>query len=280
MPELPEVQTIVDELIREGLPGETITGVSVTWPRTIAGLSPETFDRRLTGRRIESVRRRGKYIVFGLSGGRHLLVHLRMSGRLIIEAPEVERTPHQHVIMALGDCRQLRFHDPRKFGRFYLVDDPASILGRLGPEPLAQTFTARRLSRKLGGRRRTLKPLLLDQSFLAGLGNIYVDEALWDAGIHPLRRSDSLSETESRSLYRSIRKVLRRGLRNLGTSLGTGQSNFHSLSRRQGRNREQLQVFRRTGETCRRCQQTIVRMIVGQRATHICPVCQKTGDEN
>lgn len=275
MPELPEVQTIVDDLRMAGLPGSTITATSVYWPRSIDGLSPKDFNRQLVDRQIVAIRRRGKYIVFQLSDERHLLVHLRMSGRLTLENPESERTAHQHVILSLGSHRQLRFHDPRKFGRFYLVQHPSERLGRLGPEPLGRSFTARTLKQGLGRHRRALKPLLLDQSFVAGLGNIYVDEALWDAGLHPLRPSDSLSESEVRKLHRSIRKVLRRGLRNLGTSLGKGQSNFQSLSRRQGRNREQLEVFRRTGETCRRCGNTIVRMIVGQRATHVCPVCQR-----
>ena len=280
MPELPEVQTIVDDLNREGLAGATFAGAQVYWPGTIAGLTPTAFGRQISGCRIESIRRRGKFIVFELDNRRHLLVHLRMSGRLMMETPAAERTPHQHVVLELSGQRHLRFHDPRKFGRFYLVNDPGAILDRLGPEPLANRFTARRLGRQLRSRKRMLKPLLLDQAFVAGLGNIYVDEALWDAGIHPLRGSDSLSDAEIISLHRSIRKVLRKGLRNLGTSLGGGKSNFQSLSSRQGRNREALQVFRRTGETCRRCGQTIRRIIVGQRATHICPACQKQGPEN
>ncbi len=275
MPELPEVQTIVDALNRQNLPGSTVSGVQVHWPRTIAAETPESFSRRLAGRRIETIRRRGKFIVCDLDGGRHLLIHLRMSGRLMLEAPDAPRTAHQHVILELGPRRQLRLHDPRKFGRVYLVDDPGAVLGRLGPEPLSESFSARRLARCLRSRRRLLKPLLLDQGFVAGLGNIYVDEALWDAGLHPLRRSDSLSGEEIRALHRSIRKVLRKGLRNLGTSLGGGQSNFHSLADRQGRNREELRVFRRTGEACPRCGQAIRRIVVGQRATHICPDCQR-----
>jgi formamidopyrimidine-DNA glycosylase len=275
VPELPEVQTVVDDLNRLGLAGSIVSSVQVYWPRAIDRLSPADFTRTVTGCRIESIRRRGKFIVFKLSERRHLLVHLRMSGRLTMETAWTVRTPHQHVILELGPLRQLRFHDPRKFGRFYLVDDPAAILERLGPEPLDRKFSARELAKGLRSRKRLLKPLLLDQHFVAGLGNIYADEALYDAGLHPLRRSDSLSEDEIRRLHRSIRKVLRKGLRNLGTSLGKGASNFHSLSSRRGRNAESLQVFRRTGETCRRCAQTIQRIIVGQRATHLCPFCQK-----
>jgi formamidopyrimidine-DNA glycosylase len=126
----------------------------------------------------------------------------------------------------------------------------------------------------LKSRRRQLKPLLLDQTFIAGLGNIYADEALWESGLHPLQRTDALSKEEVAALHASIRRVLRRGLKNLGTSLGTGKANFYSVGRRRGRNRDALNVFRRTGEPCPRCATPIRRIIVGQRSTHICPQCQ------
>ncbi|MCG6907418.1 MAG: bifunctional DNA-formamidopyrimidine glycosylase/DNA-(apurinic or apyrimidinic site) lyase [Desulfobacteraceae bacterium] len=274
MPELPEVQTIVDDLLAAGLPGAAVTAVAVYWPRSVAGLNVCEFTERLSGRRISGIRRRGKFIVFDLAPDLHLLVHLRMSGRLLLMAGGGELSPHQHVIIALDDGRELRFHDPRKFGRMYLVAKAGERLGRLGPEPLARGFTARRLAEGLGGRKRSLKPLLLDQSFIAGLGNIYVDEALWDARLHPCRRSDSLAADEVVALHRAIRKVLRRGLRNNGTSLGAGQSNFNSIGEKPGSNREALRVFRRTGLACPRCRSPIARIIVGQRSTHICPRCQ------
>jgi formamidopyrimidine-DNA glycosylase len=197
-----------------------------------------------------------------------------MSGRLHLVSAATERLSHEHVTLSFEDGSELRFHDTRKFGRMYLTDDADAILRRLGPEPLEAGFTPQILFAGLQARCRRLKPLLLDQGFVAGLGNIYTDEALWEARIHPCRLSDSLSRRESRTLHAAIRKVLRRGLKNLGTSLGTGQANFYSVSRRRGRNRDELQVFRRTGEPCPRCETPIRRLIVGQRSTHICPKCQ------
>jgi formamidopyrimidine-DNA glycosylase len=274
MPELPEVQTVVDELAAAGLSGATVTAVAVHWPRSVADLCCREFADRLTGRRISGIRRRAKFIVFDLAPDLHLLVHLRMSGRLLLAAGGGKRTVHQHVILGLDDGRELRFHDPRKFGRMYLVADTSERLGRLGPEPLARGFTARRLAEGLRPRQRILKPLLLDQTFIAGLGNIYVDEALWDARLHPCRKAASLEANEVKALHRAIRKVLRRGLQNNGTSLGEGQSNFSALGQKRSRNREALRVFRRTGQPCPRCRTLIERIVVGQRSTHICPRCQ------
>jgi formamidopyrimidine-DNA glycosylase len=150
-----------------------------------------------------------------------------------------------------------------------------AMLDRLGPEPCPGSLPPVRLGKALAAHRRQLKPLLLDQHFLAGLGNIYVDEALWDAGLHPTRASDQLTDGEVRRLHRAIRKVLRRGLRNLGTTLGTGETTFYSVAGHRGRNRDELKVFRRTGEPCPRCRKVITRLVVGQRSTHICEVCQK-----
>lgn len=274
MPELPEVQTVVNDLIAARLLGATITAARVYWPRTIAGRTPRAFGRLIQGRSIQAIRRRAKFIVFDLDQDWQLLIHLRMTGRLELVAPREPRRKHQHVRLTLDRERELRFFDPRKFGRLYLVGKASNLLERLGPEPLAPGFTARRLGERLQARRRTLKPLLLDQTFLAGLGNIYVDEALWDAGIHPTRISNSLTEAETRALHRSIRKVLRRGLKNLGTTLGTGQTTFYSVARNRGRNRDALRVFRRNGHPCPRCRSTIERMTVGQRSTHVCAVCQ------
>jgi formamidopyrimidine-DNA glycosylase len=156
-----------------------------------------------------------------------------------------------------------------------LTPEANEILGALGPEPLAAGFTCKILAQRLSLRKRLLKPLLLDQAFMAGLGNIYVDEALWESKIHPCRIAASLTEPEVRALHRAIPRVLKRGLKNLGTSLGTGKANFYSVAKHQGRNRDKLNVFRRTNRPCPRCQTIIQRIIVGQRSTHICPTCQK-----
>jgi formamidopyrimidine-DNA glycosylase len=275
MPELPEVQTLVNDLNAAGLVGKQIAGAAVYWPRSIAKLSPEVFCNRIRAKIIRHIWRRGKFIVFDLSVDHHLLIHLRMTGRLHLVAPDLKRSKHEHVILTLGKRLHLRFHDTRKFGRMFLVNDLEPILNPLGPEPLAAAFTARMLTDRLQSRKRLMKPLLLDQTFIAGLGNIYVDEALWEARIHPCRIATSLSKTETKALHRAIPKVLNRGLKNLGTSLGTGKSNFYSVARHRGRNQDQLKVFRRAGLPCPRCKTRIERIIVGQRSTHICSRCQK-----
>jgi formamidopyrimidine-DNA glycosylase len=275
MPELPEVQTIVNELKSAGLIGTTITGAQVFWPRTISEPAPHIFRRRIKQQTVTAIRRRGKYIVFALSGKEDLLIHLRMTGRLHWVAPDQPRSKHEHVILKFQNQRELRFHDTRKFGRFYLVLNPDTILGNLGFEPLSQSFTTKVLADRMHSRKRMLKPLLLDQSFIAGLGNIYADEALWEANLHPRRIASTLSRVEAGSLHRAISKVLKQGLKNLGTTLGTGATTFYSVSKNKGRNRDKLNVFRRTDQPCRRCNAIIERTVVGQRSTHICPKCQQ-----
>lgn len=275
MPELPEVQTVVDHLNQARIVARTITTAKVFWPKTIDGMGSRKFCRTIRGKVIQQISRRGKFIVLDLSRDLTLLIHLRMTGRLNLVDPATRRNPHEHVILALDNSDELRFQDTRKFGRMVLTPRPHTILGRLGPEPLANSFTGRRLFTMLQACRRQLKPLLLDQHFLAGLGNIYVDEALWRAGLHPLRISCSLSVNEAASLHRAIRQVLRKGIDNLGTSLGRGKGNFYSANNRPGRNADQLNVFRRTGKACPRCNASILRLIVAQRSSHICPNCQK-----
>jgi formamidopyrimidine-DNA glycosylase len=275
MPELPEVQTIVDDLNASRLTGSQIRTASVFWERTVHGMTAAAFCGKIKNRRINAIRRRGKYIVIHLENDTSLLIHLRMSGRLILTRTDNCRDKHEHVWLTFTDGRRLRFHDTRKFGRMYLVDDSETILKKLGPEPLDPGFTAKKLAARLQKHRRLLKPLLLDQAFVAGLGNIYVDEALWAARLHPCRISNALDAGEMKQLHRTIRLALRRGLKNLGTSLGTGEANFYSVARRPGRNKDELKVFRRNGRPCARCRTTIERIIVGQRSTHICPECQQ-----
>jgi formamidopyrimidine-DNA glycosylase len=273
VPELPEVQTVVNDLRTAGLVGSAITGVAVRWPGCIDGLSPSKFRKRLLGRRIADIGRRAKFIVWRLDDHQTMLTHLRMTGRFHFTGLGKPYGPHDHMALIIDGQRQLRYQDTRKFGRFYL-SGTETILDRLGPEPLSRPFTARRLGSILGSHHRQLKPLLLDQHFIAGLGNIYVDEALWDAGLHPMRLSNTLTDPEIARLHRAIRKVLRRGLRNMGTTLGTGATTFYSVAGNRGRNRDELNVFRLTGAPCPRCRAAIVRIVVGQRSTHICPSCQ------
>lgn len=273
MPELPEVQTVIDHLAAAGVPGRRIESLRLYWPRAVDRPSASRFSRGLRGRTIRRLSRRGKFLVFELDRG-WLLIHLRMSGRLTLEPAGTARDPHDRALFVLDDGRELRFHDPRKFGRLFLVQDPGEVLAPLGPEPLEPAWSSAELFQRLRAHRRMLKPLLLDQRFLAGLGNIYADEALWAARLHPLRRSDTLDENEARRLHRALRRVLRQAVANLGTSLGAGEGNFRSLNGESGRHAEQLRVYRRTGLPCPRCGHPIVRAIVAQRGTHFCPACQ------
>lgn len=275
VPELPEVQTIVNDLDRAGLVGRTFTEAKVRWSRIIATSSPGVFCKQISGRTIISIQRRAKLILFELDNSWTLAVHLRMTGRFQMQEAKAPPMPHQHVILSLDDGRSLRYNDTRKFGRFYLADNKDTLLSSYGPEPLDKLFTAAVLTHRLARYHRQIKPLLLDQRFVAGLGNIYADEALWAARIHPMRRSDSLSDKEIKELHSCIRKVLRQGVRHAGTTLGYGQSNFYSLGNTRGGNANHLKVFRRTNLPCPRCRTPISRILVGQRSSHICNKCQK-----
>jgi formamidopyrimidine-DNA glycosylase len=275
MPELPEVETVVRDLRKHGLANAVIRGVDVRWPRTVAGLAPEAFAKALAGQRITGVSRRAKYIVLALGSGQRLLVHLRMTGKLRFAAEGERPGPHDHVVLAFADGRRLVFNDTRKFGRFRLLSPQDDPLQALGPEPLEDAFTPALLRERLRGRTRQIKPLLLDQATVAGLGNIYVDEALWQAKLHPERRADTLTPAEIRRLHAAIREVLQRAVDNCGTTLGDGEGNFYSVAGHRGRNADALKVFRRDGLPCPRCGTVLARTVVGQRGTHFCPRCQQ-----
>ncbi|MBI5064173.1 MAG: DNA-formamidopyrimidine glycosylase [Desulfatitalea sp.] len=275
MPELPEVQTIVNDLIAAELIGRRIAQARVYWPRTIATSPADRFCSQIRNLAIERIQRRAKFILIALDKGQTLIVHLRMTGRFQWGDERSVQEKHVHVALTMDDGRVLCFHDTRKFGRFYLMKEPRTLLGKLGPEPLSAEFTAAAFKQQLMGRQRQIKPLLLDQTFLAGLGNIYVDEALWDARIHPLRGADSLHSDEVAALHAAIRHVLRQGIKHAGTTLGNGPSNFYSLGKVRGGNANHLKVFRRTGAPCPRCRTVITRIIVAQRSTHVCEKCQR-----
>jgi formamidopyrimidine-DNA glycosylase len=273
MPELPEVETIARDLRRHGAEGRTITAAFISWPRAVRGMTPGMFARQIVGKRIAAIGRRAKYLIFELSDGWTLLVHLRMTGRMDMGCA-TEAKDHVRIELELDDGRSIRFHDCRKFGRWTLTREPGTLLNHLGPEPLGREFTPQNFRGRLEFHRRRLKPLLLDQTFLAGMGNIYADEALWEARLHPQRQADTLSEAEALRLHAAVRLVLRRGIARSGTSLGKGRSNFRSVGGLMGHNQNRLKVFRKTGEPCPRCGTPIARMVVAQRGTHICPECQ------
>ncbi len=273
MPELPEVETIARKL-RPLMLGRAITGVDVLWERTIDRPAPATFCQRLTGARVTEVGRRGKFLVFTLDRGLTWLVHLRMSGKFEHRPPAAGPGEHRHLRarLALDDGAWLLFINQRKFGRFYLVEDAQEVVGQLGIEPLAPEFTAAWLAEALRGRRGEIKRLLLDQHVIAGLGNIYASEALWQARIHPQRVAGSLTEAEMTRLQRAIVECLRAALDHGGTSLADQQYVYPDGNL--GQYQEYLRIYDRAAEQCPRCGYTVARIVQGQRSTFFCPVCQ------
>jgi len=270
MPELPEVETIARHLAPV-LTGQTIARIDVLWVRTVDRPTAGAFCAALTGARILHIDRRGKFIQTALSTGQTLLTHLRMSGKFAVYRDGPGEDKHARLRWQLGDGAWVVFIDQRKFGRFYLVDDPREITGDLGPEPLSADFTPAWLAARLAQRRGEIKPLLLDQRFIARLGNIYASEALWQAGIHPQRVAGTLSVTEAERLHAAIVAALRAGLENGGTSL---DGLYAYPSGGTGRHQDYLRVYDRAGEQCPRCGYAVERIVQGQRSTYFCPVCQ------
>lgn len=274
MPELPEVETIARYLNDGAVTHVPIREVIVFWPRTVQGEDVAEFRRALIRKTIERVTRRAKWLIFELDDGQSVLIHLRMTGNLRITNGALPEK-HDRIIIDFENGKRLHYRDTRKFGRWKLVDSQRKAFAKLGPEPLGSTFTGKWLFEQLQQHRRILKPQLLDQSFLAGLGNIYVDEALFDAGINPTRLSDSVTKPEAAALCRSIRKVLRNSIENQGTSLGDGLSNYGFSEGKRGRNQLYLKVYQRGGEPCTKCGHPIEKIVVAQRSTHFCSTCQR-----
>jgi formamidopyrimidine-DNA glycosylase len=270
MPELPEVETIARQLRRHGIEGRTVRSVTVNWARMVEPFSVEAFSEALTGTTIDKISRVGKWLLFSLGSGRTLMVHLRMSGSFSMTAGT-----HDRIVVELSDSVSLYYSDPRKFGRWKLVAHPDEILKSLGPDALSRSFSLSGFCHDIKRRHRMIKPLLLDQTVVAGLGNIYVDEALWEAQIHPERLSDSLSDDELKLLFKAIKHVLQVGVRNRGTSLGDGKANYRDVDGESGGHREVVKAYGRTGCPCERCGSSLKKITVAQRGTHFCPACQK-----
>lgn len=270
MPELPEVETVVRGL-RPLVTGQTIAGMGCTWARTLHSPDATTFAARVAGQTIQAVNRRAKYIVMALDHD-FLVVHLKMTGRLYVTAADAihdaDRWLRLHLDLDSG--QQLRFSDPRKFGRVYLTSDLTTITGALGPEPLADDFGPADFMARLAGRKRHLKALLLDQGFIAGVGNIYADEALFRAGLHPLRRADSLTADEAERLYHTIRAALADGIAHEGASINW----YRKPDGTRGESQDHFFVYGRGGQPCRRCGHPIEKIRVAQRGTHFCRACQ------
>jgi formamidopyrimidine-DNA glycosylase len=282
MPELPEVETVARDL-RRLVVGATIVGAAGDWPRLVAShASIDAFARAIAGRRIEGVGRRAKLVVVELSGDAALTIHLKMTGQLFVVPSGAPADRHLHLTLALDDSRELRLRDIRKFGRVGLwprdpltgviLDGDAGrdLFAGHGPEPLSASFTARAFREQLRGRRSRLKPLLLDQGFVAGIGNIYADEALWRARLHPLRRVTSLHPPDEARLHREVRAVLSEAIDRRGASIDD-----YTAPDGDGAMQEHLAVYQRAGEACLRCGRPVRRIVVGQRATHFCGWCQR-----
>lgn len=271
MPELPEVETVV-RYIRPKIRGKTIQKVvpQNNYDKVFATHTTEQINALTVGQSIINVTRRGKYIVLNLDRG-HLLIHLRMTGRLLLKLSEDDKPRHLTAIINFTDKSFLYFKDYRKFGRLYYYDSMDYINQKLGVEPLSKDFTGDWLYRNLQNSKRQLKPLLLDQGFIAGLGNIYVDEALWFAKLHPQQIGTSVSRKKSAVLHNAIQRLLQTAIDNQGTTI----INFYFGEGKSGNFREQLQVFGRQGKNCSRCESKIIKIRVAQRGTHVCPRCQR-----
>ena len=264
MPELPEVETFARQL-KPALVGKTILSADLRWNRTLAIPSPKKFKELIQGQKIMDVSRRAKYLNIQLKDFK-LIIHLRMSGDLLIRNSTIAPAKHDRLLLKLSGNKLLAFNDTRKFGRVWLTEHEEDVLGHLGPEPFSKEFTAKWLHAALHNKKRQLKPLLLDQTFIAGLGNIYTDEALHMAKLHPVAASDSVTAKQAEALHEAIRKVLKEGIKRNGASI--------DWAYRGGQFQNYFRVYDQEGTACPVCGTEIQKIIVGQRGTHFCPQCQ------
>ncbi len=271
MPELPEVETIRRDLAASAR-GRRIVSIKVLNNGSVKGITPKGLSRALTGRRLSSFRRRGKNLIIDLDSGQSLVVHLKMTGILQMQTGDGPLPRAARIIFGFSDGGRLVFSDQRKFGSVQLVEDAQRVPGlkKLGPEPLSRSFTTGVLAERLAGRKAPIKPLLLDQSVLAGLGNIYVCESLHRAGIDPRRPALGLKPDEVAKLHRSIKDVLKAAIRARGSSVdtyrdGRGRSGWFQVSHR---------VYDREDRRCRRCGSLVRREVLRGRGTYWCEGCQ------
>jgi formamidopyrimidine-DNA glycosylase len=281
VPELPEVEVVRRDLAA-AVAGTTVVAVSITGTRSVRRQRPEELAGRLTGARLGPPGRVGKYLTIPLDDpgddGDVLVVHLRMSGRLVLAGGDEPLARHTHAVLRLSDGRELRFVDPRTFGELFVAAAAAGSGGRpaplvhLGPDPLEPSFAEAVLAELLAGRRARLKPLLMDQRRLAGLGNIYSDEALFEAGLRFDRPAGSLAPAEVASLHRAISATLAEAVEHRGSSLRDAQ--YVDLFGRPGRHQSHHRVYAREGRPCPRCDRPVVRRRFANRSTFFCPACQ------
>jgi formamidopyrimidine-DNA glycosylase len=268
LPELPEVETIKSELSPHVI-GRRFTDVTVCDAKLVRQPSVEEFRRKLIGKKINNLERRGKYLIFHLSSGGVLIIHLKMSGALLLNLEQTDR--HARVIFNLDNSSQLIFTDRRRLGALWLVENERAIIGKLGPEPLTPEFTAELLAKRSQKHKAPIKAVLLDQSFIAGIGNMYADEALFAARIHPLRKANSLSPKEIRNLHKAIVDVLRSAIDSKGASIDTYKRPDGQL----GTAHSNFSVAHRGGKPCPICGTPIQRLAIRNRGSYFCPNCQK-----
>ncbi|MGH7723314.1 MAG: bifunctional DNA-formamidopyrimidine glycosylase/DNA-(apurinic or apyrimidinic site) lyase [Candidatus Dormibacteria bacterium] len=274
MPELPEVETLVRDL-RAAVVGRRVTAVQLGHPQVLRFPAPEVFSALLPGRRVEMVTRSGKFILCGLDGGEDLVFHLGMTGHVLVCDAATEPAPHTHLRALLDDGRELRYDDARRFGRILLGPrstlESSRVLPMLGVEPLSEDFTTERFDMVLRSTTRTVKAALLDQRGVAGLGNIYVDEACHLAGVRPQRRCHTLTRAQRGALHAAIPAVLLSAISNRGSSI----DDYRDLWNARGSNQERLQVYGRGGQSCFRCAAILKQATVAGRTTVWCPSCQR-----
>ena len=271
MPELPEVETIRSRLA-PGLAGRRFERVEILDARLTRPEPPEAVAASLEGERVRDVRRRGKYLVFAFESGRHLLVHLRMTGTVQHPAPAAA-DPHRRAVIKLDNGSDVAYRDVRRFGTWLLLEPgelDAYLGARIGGEPLERAFTTAAFARALAGRKAPIKAAILDQRAVAGVGNIYADEALWRAKIHPLRPARELGSDEVAALRTGIRKALETGIARQGATL----RDYRGADGRRGRMQREFKVYGRAGEPCERCGTPIEKIRAAGRGTWFCPSCQ------
>ncbi len=265
MPELPEVETIKNELAPHII-GHTITGITLFDERIVRQPPVEEFGSRLIGETITEIGRRGKYLLFSLTSGQTLVIHLKMTGSLWLIPPD----RFTRAVIHLDGDKKIYFRDPRKFGVMWLVEDKNTVTDKLGPEPLEEGFTAKRLSKALARRTAPIKALLCDQNVIAGIGNMYADEALFLAKIHPMRPGGSLKPAEIKRLYNAIRQVLTAAINDKGASVDT----YFRPDGQIGTAHFQFRVAHRRGQSCPVCGTPLQRIPVRNRGSYFCPKCQ------
>ncbi|MBJ7610348.1 MAG: bifunctional DNA-formamidopyrimidine glycosylase/DNA-(apurinic or apyrimidinic site) lyase [Candidatus Dormibacteraeota bacterium] len=274
MPELPEVETVARDL-RGAVVGRQVMSLQLGHPKVLRFPVPEVFAAVLPGQRVEAVNRRGKFIFCALDSGEDLVFHLGMTGHLLVCASQTPPAPHTHLRALLDDGRELRYDDARRFGRILLGPrstlEDSRVLPALGVEPLSEDFTPGSLDTWLRSTTRSLKAALLDQRGVAGLGNIYVDEACHLAGVRPTRRCNTLTRAQRAALHAAIPAVLRTAIGNRGSSI----DDYRDLWNAKGSNQERLQVYGRGGRPCMRCGVLLRQTTSAGRTTVYCPACQR-----